>query len=112
MNDRILSLLSLATKAGKTVGGEMLVEKAVKEGKASLVQQRRRFQRVRLCAEFRLLHRELSSGLAEIRFQPLDGHEGRRPFGGQLCAVYRSLDARRRAGAHHRLRRLSVFRNG
>ena len=37
MNDRILSLLSLATKAGKTVGGEMLVEKAVKEGKASLV---------------------------------------------------------------------------
>ena len=37
MNDRILSLLSLATKAGKTVGGEMLVEKAEKEGKASMV---------------------------------------------------------------------------
>ena len=37
MNNKILSLLSLATKAGKTVGGEVLVEKAVKEGKASLV---------------------------------------------------------------------------
>lgn len=37
MNSRILSLLSLATKAGKTAGGEVLVEKAVKEGKASLV---------------------------------------------------------------------------
>lgn len=37
MNDKVLSLLSLATKAGKTVGGEALVEKAVKEGKASLV---------------------------------------------------------------------------
>jgi ribosomal protein L7Ae-like RNA K-turn-binding protein len=37
MSDRILSLLSLATKAGKTTGGSMLVEKAVKEGKASLV---------------------------------------------------------------------------
>lgn len=37
MNDKVLSLLSIATKAGKTTGGEMLVEKAVKEGKASLV---------------------------------------------------------------------------
>lgn len=37
MNDKILSLLSLATKAGKTAGGEALVEKAVKQGKASLV---------------------------------------------------------------------------
>ena len=37
MNDRVLSLLSLATKAGKTAGGEALVEKAVKQGKASLV---------------------------------------------------------------------------
>lgn len=37
MTDRVLSLLSLATKAGRTAGGEVLVEKAVKEGKASLV---------------------------------------------------------------------------
>ncbi len=37
MNDRILSLLSLAAKAGKVAGGEMLVEKSVKEGSASLV---------------------------------------------------------------------------
>lgn len=37
MNDKVLSLLSLATKAGKTAGGEAQVEKAVKEGKASLV---------------------------------------------------------------------------
>lgn len=37
MNDKILSLLSLATKAGKTVGGEVAVESAVKDGKASMV---------------------------------------------------------------------------
>mgnify|MGYP002520092653 FL=1 len=35
--DRILSTISLATKAGKTVSGEFSVEKAVKEGKAKLV---------------------------------------------------------------------------
>lgn len=35
--DRILSTISLATKAGKTVSGEFSVEKAVKEGNASLV---------------------------------------------------------------------------
>ena len=35
--DRILSNISLATKAGKTVSGEFSVEKAVKEGKAKLV---------------------------------------------------------------------------
>ena len=37
MNDKILSLLSLATKAGKVTGGEDSVEKAVKGKKASLV---------------------------------------------------------------------------
>ena len=37
MSDRLLSLLSLATKAPKTVGGEVQVENAVKDGKASLV---------------------------------------------------------------------------
>lgn len=37
MNDKILSLLSLATKAGKIAGGEMMVEKSVKEGKATIV---------------------------------------------------------------------------
>lgn len=37
MNNRILSLISLATKAGKTVSGEFAVEKAVKEKKAKLV---------------------------------------------------------------------------
>ena len=35
--DKILSTISLATKAGKTVSGEFSVEKAVKEGKAKLV---------------------------------------------------------------------------
>ena len=35
--DKILSTISLATKAGKTVSGEFSVEKAVKEGKACLV---------------------------------------------------------------------------
>ena len=35
--DKILSAISLATKAGKTVSGEFSVEKAVKEGKAKLV---------------------------------------------------------------------------
>ncbi len=37
MTNKVLSLLSLATKARQTTGGEMLVEKAVKDGKASLV---------------------------------------------------------------------------
>ena len=35
--DRVLSLLSLAMKAGKLVSGEFLTEKAVKTGKATLV---------------------------------------------------------------------------
>ena len=35
--DKVLSMISLATKAGKTVGGEFSVEKAVKEGRAKLV---------------------------------------------------------------------------
>ena len=35
--DKILSTISLATKAGKTVSGEFSVEKAVKEGNARLV---------------------------------------------------------------------------
>ncbi|MCR4650468.1 MAG: ribosomal L7Ae/L30e/S12e/Gadd45 family protein [Lachnospiraceae bacterium] len=37
MNDRILSLLGLATKAGSVVSGEFQVDKAVKDGKAYLV---------------------------------------------------------------------------
>jgi ribosomal protein L7Ae-like RNA K-turn-binding protein len=35
--DKVLSYISLATKAGKTVSGEFSVEKAVKEGKAKMV---------------------------------------------------------------------------
>ncbi len=35
--DKVLSMISLATKAGKTAGGEFSVEKAVKEGRASMV---------------------------------------------------------------------------
>ncbi len=35
--DKVLSMISLATKAGKTVSGEFSVEKAVKEKKALLV---------------------------------------------------------------------------
>ena len=35
--NKSLSLLSLATKAGKTKSGEFLTEKAVKEGDAYLV---------------------------------------------------------------------------
>lgn len=35
--DKVLSMISLATKAGKTAGGEFSVEKAVKEGKAYMV---------------------------------------------------------------------------
>ena len=35
--DKVLSMISLATKAGKTVSGEFSVEKAVKEKKAVLV---------------------------------------------------------------------------
>lgn len=37
INDRVLSMIGLATKAGKTVTGEFMSEKAVKEGKACLV---------------------------------------------------------------------------
>lgn len=36
-NDKILSLLGLATKSGKLVSGEFMVEKVVKEHKARLV---------------------------------------------------------------------------
>ena len=35
--DRILSMLGLATRAGKVASGEFSTEKAVKDGKASLV---------------------------------------------------------------------------
>lgn len=35
--DKVLSMISLATKAGKTTSGEFSVEKAVKDGKARLV---------------------------------------------------------------------------
>ena len=36
-NDKILSLIGLATKAGKTVSGEFSTEKSVKTGKGYLV---------------------------------------------------------------------------
>ncbi len=35
--DKILSMVGLATRAGKSVAGEFSVEKAVKDGKAKLV---------------------------------------------------------------------------
>ena len=37
MQNKILSLLSLATKAGKTVSGEFMVENEIKSEKAALV---------------------------------------------------------------------------
>ena len=37
LQDKLLSLIGLATKAGKVVSGEFSVEKAVKAGKTSLV---------------------------------------------------------------------------
>jgi len=37
MQNRIYSMLGLATKAGKTVSGELPTEKAIKEEKAKLV---------------------------------------------------------------------------
>ncbi len=37
MQNKVLSLMGIATKAGKTVSGEFSVEKAVKEGRAVLV---------------------------------------------------------------------------
>lgn len=37
MENKILSYLGLATKAGKLVSGEFMTEKAVKEGKARIV---------------------------------------------------------------------------
>jgi len=37
LNNRALSMLGIATKAGKTVTGEFATEKAVKEGSAYLV---------------------------------------------------------------------------
>ncbi|MDD3218313.1 MAG: ribosomal L7Ae/L30e/S12e/Gadd45 family protein [Lachnospiraceae bacterium] len=36
-NDKVLSLLGLATKAGKVLSGEFSTEKAVKTGKAAIV---------------------------------------------------------------------------
>ena len=36
-NHKVLSLIGLATKAGKTVSGEFSTEKSVKTGKAFLV---------------------------------------------------------------------------
>lgn len=35
--DKIISMIGMATKAGKTVSGEFMTEKAVKEGSACLV---------------------------------------------------------------------------
>lgn len=37
MQNKVLSLIGIATKAGKTVSGEFSVEKSIKEGKAVLV---------------------------------------------------------------------------
>lgn len=37
MQNKILSCISLATKAGRTASGELSIEKCVKSGKASLV---------------------------------------------------------------------------
>lgn len=37
VNDRVISMLGLAEKAGKIASGEFAVEKAVKEGRAHLV---------------------------------------------------------------------------
>ena len=37
INNKILSLIGLATKAGKTVSGEFSTEKSVKTGKGYLV---------------------------------------------------------------------------
>ena len=37
MQDKVLSLLSLATKAGKTVSGEFMTENEIKSEKAKLV---------------------------------------------------------------------------
>ncbi|MGN0383976.1 MAG: L7Ae/L30e/S12e/Gadd45 family ribosomal protein [Eubacterium sp.] len=37
MNNNILSMIGMATKAGKTVSGEFSVEKAIREGKAELI---------------------------------------------------------------------------
>ena len=39
-NNRVLSLIGLATKAGKTVSGEFSTEKSVKTGKGLLVEYR------------------------------------------------------------------------
>ena len=39
--NRALSMISLATKAGKTKSGEFMTEKEVKEGRAHLVCRRR-----------------------------------------------------------------------
>lgn len=36
-NSKVLSLIGLATKAGKAAGGEFLTEKSVKSGKAHMV---------------------------------------------------------------------------
>lgn len=37
MQDKVLSMIGLATKAGKTVSGEFMTEKETKSGRAALV---------------------------------------------------------------------------
>lgn len=37
VNNRVMSMIGMATKAGKTVSGEFMTEKAVKGGNAALV---------------------------------------------------------------------------
>lgn len=37
MQDKVLSMIGLATKAGKTVSGEFMTEREIKSGRASLV---------------------------------------------------------------------------
>lgn len=37
VRDKVLSLISLATKAGKTVSGEFMTEREIKSGRAALV---------------------------------------------------------------------------
>lgn len=37
MQDKVLSMIGLATKAGKTVSGEFMTEREIKSGRATLV---------------------------------------------------------------------------
>ena len=37
MQDKVLSMIGLATKAGKTVSGEFMTEREIKSGRAALV---------------------------------------------------------------------------